>query len=139
MVSVDAAEAKPPVKPECSDRLDNDGDGLVDHAPKGGDPDCTSRKDSTEGPTFACTDAEGDGTFETPPAIPNGTAQCDLVTGDVLGIRACDMDYHDLNGVVGDGCEYGPVRYTGPEQCDGVDNDADGYIDEGLPECGAEP
>lgn len=84
MTSAAPAAAAPKSKPACADRIDNDGDGLVDYKHKGGDPDCTSRQDDSEAAVFMCTDAEGDdGLYETPPPIPNGSGQCDLFTGEV--------------------------------------------------------
>jgi hypothetical protein len=43
---------------------------------------------------------------------------------------ACEAGWHDLdaNGT----CEYGCVP-TGVEQCDGLDNDCDGAVDDGIP------
>lgn len=38
------------ILPRCGDRLDNDGDGRIDHP---SDPDCASRSDPTEGPSTA--------------------------------------------------------------------------------------
>ncbi len=38
-------------------------------------------------------------------------------------IAACQTDYYNNNGLVSDGCEFGPCTFTGPEVCDGIDND----------------
>jgi hypothetical protein len=130
-LSAAPAEAAPPPKPECADRIDNDGDGAVDYHRRGGDSDCTSRKDNTERPTLDCTDEDGDGIFSDPPSLPNAIARCDLTSGQA-SIGDCEVGYFDLNEVAMDGCEYGPISYTGPETCDGVDNDVDGEVDEGL-------
>lgn len=54
-----------------------------------------------------------------------------ITTGCVLGHISftCSPGFVDLNGVLSDGCEYGPI-YFGPEVCDGLDNDGDGSVDE---------
>jgi hypothetical protein len=44
-------------------------------------------------------------------------------------VKDCMLGYEDLNGDVTDGCEYG-CTVTGPEICDGKDNDCDGDIDD---------
>ena len=125
------AEAAPKPKPQCADRIDNDGDGLVDYSHRGGDPDCASRKGTTVTVLFECVDLDGDGQRDTPPPVPNASVQCNFATGEA-SLKSCNPNYWDLNGIIEDGCEYGPIAPTGPEQCDGVDNDADGSIDEGL-------
>lgn len=63
------------------------------------------------------------------PTLPNARTGCDPSSGNIF-IRSCDVGYHNLNGVDSDGCEYGFVLYSGPEVCDGQDNDANGSVDE---------
>ena len=45
-------------------------------------------------------------------------------------IASCKSGYHDNDGNAGNGCEFGACFNSGPEVCDGVDNDCDGVIDE---------
>jgi len=47
-------------------------------------------------------------------------------------VAACQAGYYDNNGVVADGCEYGggTCFITGPEVCDGVDNDCNAATNE---------
>ena len=47
-------------------------------------------------------------------------------------ILACDVGWADGNDDPSDGCEL-PCSFTGPEVCDGDDNDCDGQEDEGAP------
>ena len=46
-------------------------------------------------------------------------------------IGSCAGGYQDLDKDVSTGCEY-QCTNTGPEQCDGVDNDCNGTIDDGV-------
>jgi CARDB len=118
----------------CADGVDNDVDGLTDYRETGGDPDCDSRQDESETAAFVCVDgADGDGQRDQRPSVPNAWLDCILSTGQVI-FGGCDPNYWDINGILQDGCEYGPVVRTSPdEQCDGVDNNANGMIDEGIP------
>ncbi len=45
-------------------------------------------------------------------------------------VAACQTGYHNNNGTVGDGCEYGPCTISGAEVCDGMDNDCNPATDE---------
>ena len=132
--SIAPAAAAPKPKPECSDHIDNDGDGVVDYRKRGGDDDCTSREDTSERLTMECRDLDGDGYAWDPPTLPHATAGCTPGPGGtgVAFLASCDIDYHNLDGDPLNGCEYGPVRYQGPEQCNGLDDDADGLTDEEL-------
>ena len=122
------AHAAKPVKPACGDRVDNDGDGLADYERRGGgDPDCLSREDRSEA---TCGDDDGDGAIDETGVLPHVT-RIDCI-GTQPRIQTCEVDYWDLNAIVSDGCEYGPVPFTGAETCDAVDNDADGSVDEGV-------
>lgn len=122
------AHAAKPVKPACGDRVDNDADGLADYERRGGgDPDCLSRADMSEA---TCGDDDGDGAIDETGVLPHVTS-IDCI-GTQPRIQTCEVDYWDLNAIVSDGCEYGPVPFTGPETCDAVDNDADGSVDEGV-------
>jgi hypothetical protein len=122
------AQAAKPVKPACADRVDNDGDGRADYDRRGGgDPDCLSRTDRSEA---TCGDDDGDGAIDETGVLPHvSSINC---IGSQPAIQACEIHYWDLNAIVTDGCEYGPVPFTGPETCDALDNDADGSVDEGV-------
>src|SRR5262245_44261333 len=88
-------------RPQCSDGIDNDGDGLIDLGP---DPGCTSPSDNSEAdPLPACSDGidnDGNGLIDFP-ADPG----CDSATDTLESTHA-------------------------NTQCaDGFDNDHDGFID----------
>jgi hypothetical protein len=63
-------------------------------------------------------------------SIPNAVPACN---NGVCEILTCKPGFHDLDGDVGNGCEYACVK-SGPEICDGKDNDCDGLIDDADPD-----
>ncbi len=71
--------------------------------------------------------------------FPHASSTCHR--GDCRFV-ACDPGYLDLNGDLEDGCEYACTK-TGPESCNGIDDDCDGRVDEDfdllgdLENCGA--
>jgi hypothetical protein len=71
--------------------------------------------------------------------LPNGgNAVWTCSAAGTCQIASCKAGYHDnINGAV-DGCEFGVCFDSGPEVCDGADNDCDGKIDE-TPAIGTAP
>jgi hypothetical protein len=64
----------------------------------------------------------------TPCALPN--TQVHSCTAGTCGVGTCAAGFHDNDPNIA-GCEY-PCTNSGPEVCDGRDNDCDGGIDNGL-------
>ncbi len=101
--------------PQCSDGIDNDGNGLTDFP---NDPGCTSASDPTESNTLP---------------------QCsDWVDNDGDGkIDIADPQCH-TDGNAGNSSSYnpnGPSEATPPECSDLIDNNANGLIDAADPAC----
>jgi hypothetical protein len=108
---------------ETCDGIDNDCDGLADE-----DFDLGADPDNCGFCGRAC-------------ARPNADWTCDA--GRCLFVD-CAPDWHDLNGVPEDGCEFACVLQNGGvEICNGVDDDCDAQTDEGLlnacGQCGPTP
>ncbi|MDC6355438.1 MULTISPECIES: SprB repeat-containing protein [unclassified Robiginitalea] len=112
---------------DCDDTIDSDGDGISDC-----EDDCDDTIDTDGDGTPDCTDdcddridTDGDGT-------PDCTDDCDdTIDSDGDGVPDCvdvcpgsdDTADSDNDGIP-DGCDV--------EECDGLDNDGDGQIDEDL-------
>lgn len=102
---------------EVCNGIDDDCDGVVDN---GIDTD-TDRK-NCGGCGRVCSFAHAIG------ACVGGV--CVLDEKHRLG--ACEVGWVDANGDPADGCEYACTP-TGPEMCDGIDNDCNGLIDNADP------
>jgi type II secretory pathway pseudopilin PulG len=126
--------APPPPPAQCSDSLDNDGDGWFDLT----DPGCTDTADDseTDSGTTACNDnIDNDGDTLTDEADPGCSSGLDI---DELGTNQCDdgtdndsdtfTDYPDDDGCtdVLDNDETDPPT---PECSDSIDNDGDTLTD----------
>ncbi len=93
---------------ELCDLVDNDCDGAVDE-------------------TFDhATDVGHCGQCNRACAFPNATPLC---TGGACTFTDCAPGFHDVDGVLLNGCEYACTE-SGIEVCDGVDNDCNGVVDD---------
>ncbi len=99
----------------------------------GKDDDCDGQVDED---VNVCADVENCGKCGKKCVIANGTAKCtSTATGSACdstntkcAVDQCDPGFYDIDGSASNGCEY-TCTPTGPEVCDGVDNDCDGKID----------
>jgi len=86
-----------------------------------------------------CADLQTDparcGGCERPCDFAHAAASC--ADGACL-LGACEAGWVDLDEIDGTGCEYACTP-SGPELCNGLDDDCDGQADEGLTDCGDEP
>jgi PKD repeat protein len=132
------------VLPQCSDGVDNDGDGLVDML----DPGCSDSSDNNESNPVvlhACNDGldnDGDGLIDMFDPGCSNSSDDDEFNGVVL--HACndglDNDGDGLIDMLDPGCtspsdddETNAVVL--PDCNDGVDNDGDGLVDLADPGC----
>jgi len=130
---------------ECSDSIDNDGDGLIDE----NDPGCESQTDDSENEKPAITllgdnplnHIQGE-TFTDPGATSTDPEDGDLtseivVSGDVISTSTATGTYTILYNVEdSEGLRTVNVIEYGQTECsDGIDNDGDGLIDDKDPTC----
>jgi len=105
-----------PVSESC-DGLDNDCNGTVDNG------------------FNLNTDEQNCGECGRVCNLPNAVPIC---TSGVCRIFACLSGWVDADGIRGNGCEY-QCTPSGPEQCDGVDNDCDRLTDTADPDLATPP
>lgn len=94
---------------EVCDQVDNDCDGLVDES-----------FDHLTNPNHC-------GTCNTVCAFPNAISVCN---NSACEIDRCDLGFGDANRISADGCECVFTNDGQESNCDGLDNDCDGAIDE---------
>lgn len=99
-----------PVTDACDD-LDNDCDGTADED-----------FDKMNDPSYCggCTACD----------LPNAIEGC---SNGVCNVLVCESGYVDQDGMPGNGCEY-QCTPSGPEVCDGIDNDCDMLVDTDDPD-----
>ncbi len=119
---------------------DVDGEGengceyaCVPRAEGGGDEVCNSRDDDCDGDLDEGFDLQADpshcGACDQACVVEHGAGAC--VEGE-CAIERCEDAWHNADGDLENGCEYGPCLPTlgGEEACDNIDNDCDGATDE---------
>lgn len=93
-----ASHARAKTRPQCSDGIDNDGDGLIDLGP---DPGCTSPSDNTElDPPPQCSDGidnDGDGLTDFP-SDPNCSSAADNLESNQANPQCSDGHDNDNDG-----------------------------------------
>ena len=92
---------------------------------------CNNKDDDCDGTVDDGFDKLGDPRYCggcTPCSLPNAVANC---KAGVCGVAVCKTGYVDLDKKPGNGCEYN-CTISGTEICDGLDNDCDGAVDEGV-------
>jgi hypothetical protein len=106
--------------------------GTAGTAGSAGSPDC----DITQITTCGACDVDCTKLVQN---VPVGAITC---TAGVCGFDAtktpCAPNFYDLDKNAANGCEFGPCKKTSETDgdCDGVDNNCDGNIDEGIDLCG---
>lgn len=125
----------PPPSPECSDGVDNDGDGAVDFP---ADPGCSAPGDDDESDDPECSDGvdnDDDGAVDFP-ADPDCSAPGDDDESGDPAPQCSDGVDNDDDGSVDfpsdPGCEDADdddETDPAPQCSDGIDNDGDGRVD----------
>ncbi|MCA9538345.1 MAG: putative metal-binding motif-containing protein [Myxococcales bacterium] len=118
---------------EACDQVDNDCDGRTDEGldrPEvcdNADNDCDGTAD--EGFDLL-SDASNCGACGAVCDLPAARARCDAGR---CSVAECNAGFYDLDGRGDNGCEYA-CQFTreGIEVCDGIDNDCDGRVDDGI-------
>ena len=95
---------------EVCDGLDNDCNGVVDNG------------------FSLATDVNNCGMCGRVCVVPHAVPRC---SGGACGVLVCQAGFVDLDGNPVNGCEYA-CSVTGPEACNGADDNCNGMIDEGL-------
>jgi 6-phosphogluconolactonase (cycloisomerase 2 family) len=115
-----------PPGPECSNGVDDDGDGLVDFPT---DPNCASAEDLSE--SFDCRnhlDDDGDGSIDYPADLQCTSATDGSETVDCT--NGIDDDGDGLIDAADPACSNALLPDRESPRCDdGIDNDGDGAID----------
>ncbi len=94
--------------------------GFIPGGSGGGTPDASCDADLE-------TDLENCGACGNKCELPGAFATCEAGRCEV---ESCAPQFYDLDGDPQNGCEYAcAVPVIGPEICDGIDNDCDGFVD----------
>jgi len=130
----------PPADPQCSDQIDNDGDGLIDFP---ADPGCRAASTNIENPE--CNDGisnDADGLIDFP-NDPGCHSRSDFLEEDTFVIQCDDGIDNDGDGAIDwpndGGCYNFSDNSEDSNACnDGFDNDGDGLTDfPADPGCGS--
>ncbi len=111
---------------EVCDSVDNDCNGAIDDVDLCADTSCGACGRACGTASHATTSCQHSGDEA---CSPSNTA-CAISSCECSGAGNC---WHDLDGSNANGCEYAcDVSNGGVELCDGLDNDCNGQIDDGV-------